>query len=116
MKTLFFALAGILLFAEITAAQSIQWEGRTLNLSNVKASLVDLKGEYETYADIDLEEWITMRIEFEGKRAALYLNNQQHPSFIVNEMKGDSKSGTIGLWVDIGTEGYFKDLKILRVN
>jgi hypothetical protein len=49
-----------------------------------------------------------MRIEFEGKRAALYLNNQQHPSFIVSEMKGKSGSGSIGLWVDIGTEGYFK--------
>jgi hypothetical protein len=71
------------------------------------------KGEFETYADIGLNEWITMRIEVEGKKATLYLNNQKHPSFIVNEMKGESESGSIGLWVDIGTEGYFKDLKII---
>jgi hypothetical protein len=69
---------------------------------------------YETYADIGLDEWITMRIEFEEKRAALYLNDQRYPSFIVNEMKGKSETGSIGLWVDIGTEGYFKDLRILR--
>ena len=74
------------------------------------------KGEYETYTDIGLNEWITMRIEFENKEARLYLNNQEHPSFIVSELKGDSISGSIGLWVDIGTEGYFKDLKIEKVD
>jgi hypothetical protein len=73
-------------------------------------------GVYETYADIGLDEWITMRIEFDGKRAALYLNNQRYPSFIVNEMKGKSGSGSIGLSVDNDTDGYFKDLRILRMN
>lgn len=71
-------------------------------------------GLYETYADVGLDEWITMRIEFAGQRADLYLNDQKHPSFIVNDLKGDSESGSIGLWVDVGTEGYFKDFKILR--
>jgi len=37
---------------------------------------------------------------------------QKHPSFIVGETKGDIKSGSVALWVDIGREGYFKDLKI----
>lgn len=73
-------------------------------------------GLYETYADIGLDEWITMRIEFEGKRAALYLNDQKYPSFIVNEMKGKSESGSIGLYVDNDTEGYFKDFKIIQMN
>ena len=71
-------------------------------------------GQYETYADIGLDEWITMRIEFVGKTAKLYLNDQKYPAFIVNEILGKSGSGTVGLWVDIGTEGYFKDLKILK--
>ncbi|WP_221936599.1 hypothetical protein [Litoribacter populi] len=68
------------------------------------------KGEFETYADIGLDEWITMRIEFQGKSAKLFLNEQEAAAFLVNEMLGTSKSGSIGLWVDIGTEGYFKDL------
>ncbi len=70
-------------------------------------------GLYETYADIGLDEWITMRIHVMGEKAELYLNNAKYPSFIVNRMKGTSRSGTIGLYVDIGTEGYFKDFKII---
>lgn len=70
-------------------------------------------GVYETYADIGLDEWITMRIHVKGERAELYLNNAKYPSFIVNKMKGTSASGGIGLFVDIGTEGYFKDFKII---
>ena len=72
----------------------------------------EANGIYETYADIGLNEWIDVKIEFRDKKATLYLNNQQYPSFIVNKMLGDTKSGSIGLWVEIGTVGYFKDLKI----
>jgi hypothetical protein len=68
---------------------------------------------YETYADMGLDEWITMRIEFSGKSVKLYLNDQEAPAFIVNEMLGSTTSGSIGLWVEIGTEGFFKDLKII---
>ena len=67
---------------------------------------------YETYADIGLNEWITLRLEINDRKAILYINNQKQPSFIVDELKGDVRSGSIALWVDIGTEGYFKDLKI----
>lgn len=72
------------------------------------------KGEYETYADIGLDEWITVRIEFKEKNATLYLNDQEAPAFLVNGMLGSTTSGSIGLWVDIGTEGYFKDLKVTQ--
>jgi len=71
-------------------------------------------GEFETYADLGLNEWITIRIEVKGKEAKLYLNNQNSASFIVSEMKGSTAKGGIGLWVDIGTEGYFKDLKVSK--
>lgn len=71
-------------------------------------------GLYETYADIGLDEWITMRIHVAGQKAELYLNDAKYPSFIVNRLKGTSRQGTIGLYVDIGTEGYFKDFKIIH--
>lgn len=71
-------------------------------------------GKYETYADIDMNEWITMKLEIKDKKAVLYLNNQKYPSFLVDKMFGDCKSGSVGLRVDIGTVGYFKDLKILK--
>ncbi len=71
-------------------------------------------GAYETYADVGLDEWITMRIEFHERNAALYLNDEQRAAFVVNGLKGTSASGGIGLWVDIGTQGFFKDLRILE--
>jgi len=71
-------------------------------------------GRYETYADVGLDEWITLKIVVKGQSAQLYINDQEHPSFIVQDMKGKLGAGAIALWVDIGTEGYFKDLKISK--
>jgi hypothetical protein len=70
-------------------------------------------GEYESYADMGLNEWTKLRIEVKGTRAKLFINNQSHPSLIVNDLKlGENTSGAIGLFVDIGTEGFFTDLTI----
>jgi len=71
-------------------------------------------GLYETYADVGLDEWITFRVEFDGGKARLFINNQKNPSFIVEKMKGSTTNGSVALWVDIGTVGYFKDLKITK--
>lgn len=70
---------------------------------------------YESYADMELDKWITIRIEVNGTQAKLFLGNDQQPSLIVNDLKhGANASGAIALWVDVGTEGYFKDLKITK--
>lgn len=74
----------------------------------------EANGLYETYADIGLNEWIDVRMEFQEEKALLYINNQKSPSFIVNKMLGASKKGSIALWVEIGTVGYFKDLKVTK--
>ena len=71
-------------------------------------------GPFEASADIGLNEWITLRIEVEGQQASLYINDKKEPSLTIKQMKGNLKSGAIGLWVDIGTEGYFKDLTITK--
>ena len=71
-------------------------------------------GPFEASADIGLNEWITMRIEVQGQQATLYINDKKEPVITIKNMKGNLKSGGIGLWVDIGTEGYFKDLKITK--
>jgi hypothetical protein len=68
---------------------------------------------YESYVDCGLNEWIDLRIEVQGAQAKLFVNKHQQPSLIVNDLKhGAEAAGTIGLWVDVGTEGYFADLKI----
>jgi hypothetical protein len=72
-------------------------------------------GEYEAYADMGLNEWIKLKIEVKGTKARLYLNNNKQASLIVNDLKqGADLAGAIGLWVDVGTEGYFSDLKVYR--
>ena len=73
----------------------------------------EAEGVYESYADMGLDEWITMRIEVKGKQAKLFLHGNKQPALIVNDLKhGGNIAGAIALWVDGGTEGYFTDLKI----
>ena len=69
-------------------------------------------GMYETSAPVNINEWITMRIEINGEKAELFINDAKYSNMIVNKMKGSVSNGSIALWVDIGTIGYFKDLKI----
>jgi hypothetical protein len=71
---------------------------------------------YESYADMELNQWITLRIEVKDVQAKLFVNNSQQASLVVNDLKlGATASGSIGLWVDIGTEGYFRDLKVIKL-
>ena len=70
---------------------------------------------YESYADMGLNEWIKLKIEVKGTKARFFVNNSKQPALIVNDLKhGPDLSGSIGLWVDGGTEGYFSDLKVTR--
>jgi hypothetical protein len=71
-------------------------------------------GRYETTAPVNINEWITMRIEVQGETASMFINNTKYSTFVVEKMKGKTTHGSIGLWVDIGTIGYFKDLKISK--
>jgi len=62
-----------------------------------------------------LNEWIKLKIVVKGQRAKLFLNDNQEPSLIVNDLKhGPALSGAIGLWVDVGTDDLFSDLKISK--
>jgi hypothetical protein len=71
--------------------------------------------KYESYADMQMNKWITMRIEVKDAQAKLFINGNQQPSLIVNDLKhGANAAGAIALWVETGTEGYFKDLKITK--
>jgi hypothetical protein len=70
--------------------------------------------KYEGSAPVALNEWITMRIEVNGQTAEMFINDMKHSSFIVDKMLGNNKKGGIGLYVDIGTIGYFRDLKVTK--
>lgn len=69
--------------------------------------------KYESYADMGLNEWIKLKIVVKGAQAKLFLNKDTHPSLIVNDLKlGANASGSVGLFVDVGTEGRFANLKV----
>jgi hypothetical protein len=62
-----------------------------------------------------LNKWITVRIEVKDTQAKLFLDNNEQPSLLVNDLKhGVGLSGSVGLWVDVGTEGFFSDLKVYK--
>ena len=70
-------------------------------------------GEYESYADMGLNEWINLRIEVKGAGAKLFINNSLQPVLVVNDLKhGPDMRGAIGLFVDQGTEGFFSKLEL----
>jgi hypothetical protein len=70
--------------------------------------------QYEGSAPVALNEWITMRIEVNGETAEMFINDLKYSSFIVAKMLGKTKKGFVGLYVDIGTIGHFKDLKVTK--
>jgi hypothetical protein len=69
--------------------------------------------KYESYADMGLDEWIDLKIEVKGTKAKLFVNVHKQPALIVNDLKhGADMAGAVGLFVDVGTEGYFFEVKI----
>lgn len=71
-------------------------------------------GSYEGSAPVALNEWIKMRIEVNGETAEMFINDAKYSTFVVDKMLGNNKIGGLGLYVDIGTIGYFKDLKVTK--
>lgn len=73
----------------------------------------DAPGEYETYVDLISGAWTKMRIEVTGAKAWLFVDGAEQPTLIVNDLKhGSELSGGIGLYIDSGTEGYFRELRV----
>jgi hypothetical protein len=77
----------------------------------------EAEGKYESYADMGLNEWIKMKIVVQHAQAKLYLNDNPQPVLIVNDLKlGADTSGAIGLFVDSGTDAFFRDIKVMAEN
>jgi hypothetical protein len=69
--------------------------------------------KYEnSISTIALNEWSHIRAKIENDNGKFYVNDELVLS--VDDLKhGDSK-GKIGLYVDIGTDGYFKNLAVTK--
>jgi hypothetical protein len=53
-----------------------------------------------------------MKIEVNGVKARLYVNGSAQPALIVNDLKQGDSQGAVGLWIGMGTEAYFSDLRL----
>jgi hypothetical protein len=69
-------------------------------------------GQYESYVDLVPGDWTKIKVEVNGVKARLYVNGAAQPALLVNDLKlGDGK-GTVALWIGIGTEAYFANLRV----
>lgn len=68
---------------------------------------------YESYADIVPDEWIHVKIEVNGDKARLYVNGNDQPTLIVNDVKtGAGGRGGVALWFEGSTVAHFANLKV----
>ena len=70
-------------------------------------------GDFEAKADIEMDEWIHLKAEVASAGAKFYVDDMDTPALVVDEMFGGSDlRGGVGLYVDNGTEGNFKNLLV----
>jgi hypothetical protein len=73
----------------------------------------DAPARYESYVDVVPAQWTRVRIEVSGSRAELFVGEAAQPVLIVTDLKrGAQARGTVGLYVDNGTDGHFCNLRI----
>lgn len=73
--------------------------------------------QYESYVDLIPGEWTAMRIEVQGTTAKLFVGEAPQPALIVNDLKrGTDAHGSVGLYVDNGTDGHFRKLRVRRTS
>ncbi len=69
--------------------------------------------QYESYVDLVPGEWTALRIEVSGATAKLFVGAAPQPVLIVNDLKrGADAHGSVGLYVDNGTDGHFRNLRV----
>jgi len=73
----------------------------------------EVPGHYEAYVDLITGAWTKMRIEVDGEKALLFVHDNEQPTLVVNDLKhGADMSGGVGLYIDNGTEGFFRNLSV----
>jgi hypothetical protein len=71
-------------------------------------------GQYESYVDLVPGEWTKIKVEVNGFKARFYVNDSPQPVLVVNDLKHGDSQGAVALWIGMGTEAYFANLRILQ--
>ncbi len=72
----------------------------------------EFPGKYESYADLITGEWTHLKIEVSGIKMRLYVNGVSQPTLLVNDLKLGDRTGVVALWIGVGTEAYFTNLRL----
>jgi hypothetical protein len=67
-------------------------------------------GDYEAGADIGPDEWITLKLDIDDARLAATVNGTE--TLALSETRAAPVAGAVGLFVNIGSESFFSNLKI----
>ena len=68
---------------------------------------------YESYVDLVPGVWTKVEIHVRGDRARLFVNDQEQPTLIVNDVKtGAAGKGSVALWIGPGTIAHFRSLSV----
>ena len=71
--------------------------------------------DYENPISNGLNEWINLKAVINDAHADFYLNDVL--TLTVEDLKrGENSRGAVGFFVDIGTEAFYKDLKIFNID
>jgi hypothetical protein len=57
-------------------------------------------------------EWTKIKVEVSGTKARLYVNDAPQPVLVVNDLKHGNVKGAVALWIGLGTEAYFANLRL----
>jgi hypothetical protein len=69
--------------------------------------------KYESYVDIQPAEWIHVKIDVNGDKARLFVNGNDQPTLLVNDVKsGAGGKGGVALWFEGSTIAHYANLKI----
>lgn len=68
-------------------------------------------GKYESGAAIKKYEWFHVRLEIKDASVKVYVNGDQEPVLVVEDMKYGVSKGSVGFW---SWDGYFANLQIKK--
>jgi len=111
MKRIKWLIALALLSVGVQAQKTFTFEGKQMEAVHVTTAIEKIKGKKALRIERDLQQ-----LPFDAQRIGETTDGPTFVKlvFVVKETLGNTPSGGIGLWVDIGTIGYFRDIKITK--